>query len=65
VVVADHRAVLEDLGSKNGTFVGDERLTGPRRLEHGDEIRLGRELVMFRFVAGAETTLTELDRLEA
>ena len=39
--VADGRAVLEDLGSRHGTFVGDERLAQPRTLAHGDSFRLG------------------------
>ena len=36
------RATLEDLGSKNGTWVNEERLGAPRRLREGDVIRLGR-----------------------
>ncbi len=31
---------LIDQGSVNGTFVNDERITEPRRLKHGDRIRL-------------------------
>jgi ABC-type multidrug transport system ATPase subunit/pSer/pThr/pTyr-binding forkhead associated (FHA) protein len=37
---------IEDLGSKNGTFLNKERLGGPRRLVDGDEIALGRRLTM-------------------
>src|SRR5579875_1834035 len=32
---------LEDLGSANGTFVNGERLTEPRLLQDGDQIRIG------------------------
>lgn len=32
---------LEDLGSANGTFVNGERLSEPRLLQDGDEIRIG------------------------
>ena len=39
--LAGAEAVLEDVGSRNGTFVHGERLTGPARLEDGDEFRLG------------------------
>lgn len=60
IVVSAGRAVLEDLDSKNGTFLGIERLSGPRELEHGDEIRLGRELMVFRFVVDDGRTQTEL-----
>lgn len=42
------QAVIEDLGSRNGTFVGGNRLTGSVALNHGDEVRLGS--VTLRFV---------------
>lgn len=32
---------LEDLGSSNGTFLNDQKLTAPQRLKSGDQIRLG------------------------
>ncbi len=32
---------IRDLGSMNGTFVNGERITGPRLLKAGDEIRIG------------------------
>ncbi len=38
--------ILEDLGSTNGTFVNGVRLTAPRMLQPGDEIRLGPNTVM-------------------
>ena len=31
----------EDLGSTNGTFVGDRRIDGPTRLRDGEQVRLG------------------------
>jgi len=33
---------VEDLESTNGTFVNDERLAAPTRLEAGDRLRVGR-----------------------
>lgn len=36
------RFVLEDLGSSNGTFVGGERIVGPREVRRGDRVTLGR-----------------------
>lgn len=33
---------IEDLGSRNGTFVDDERLTEPRQLRPGMTVRIGR-----------------------
>jgi DNA-binding winged helix-turn-helix (wHTH) protein len=41
IVVAGSGARIEDLGSKNGTFVGDRPVTAPRPLRDGDEIRVG------------------------
>jgi DNA-binding winged helix-turn-helix (wHTH) protein len=41
-------AVLEDLGSRNGTFVRGERLAGPARLLDGDEFRVGSVSITFR-----------------
>jgi DNA-binding winged helix-turn-helix (wHTH) protein len=46
VVTADG-TVLEDFGSKNGTYRGAERVTSPIQLADGDEIRLGSQLVTF------------------
>jgi len=34
------RYVVEDLGSKNGTFVNGQRLTDPQELEDGDRIQV-------------------------
>jgi DNA-binding winged helix-turn-helix (wHTH) protein len=39
--IAQNRATIEDLGSKNGTFVGDQLLSGVRSLADGDVIRVG------------------------
>lgn len=51
-------AWLEDLGSKNGTFVGDVRVTQPVRLADGDRVRLGAVLLTFKLhrASGASTT---------
>lgn len=39
---------LEDLGSRNGTFLNDARVTGPTALREGDLITIGR--VVMRYV---------------
>ena len=42
---------LEDLGSTNGTFIGeDKRVMKPYPLEDGDQIRIGGVLMVFRGV---------------
>lgn len=46
--VSEGQAILEDLASRNGTFVMDERLAGPARLEDGDAFRLGPLRFTFR-----------------
>jgi pSer/pThr/pTyr-binding forkhead associated (FHA) protein len=33
--------VVEDLGSKNGTWVNGRRISGPTRLQHGDMVQVG------------------------
>jgi hypothetical protein len=39
--LARGHGILEDLGSRHGTFVRGERLIGPRRLDDGDAFSLG------------------------
>lgn len=51
-------ASIEDLGSKNGTFLREMRLAGPESLNDGDVIRLGTEELMVRFTAPDATTET-------
>jgi DNA-binding winged helix-turn-helix (wHTH) protein len=41
-------AVLEDLSSTNGTFVGRTRVTSPRTLKDGDTIEVGSATLAFR-----------------
>ncbi|MRG98071.1 sigma 54-interacting transcriptional regulator [Polyangium spumosum] len=42
--------VLEDLGSKLGTFVNGERIEGPRALVDGDLLEIGHSLLVYRLV---------------
>ncbi len=41
---------IEDLGSRNGTWINDERVTGRHALEDGDEIRVGNTRLVFNAV---------------
>ena len=58
LTIADGRAVIEDLGSKNGTWVGPVEVTGPTPVRNGDEIRLGSVVVTIHASASAMTTET-------
>lgn len=62
LVLESHQATVEDLGSKNGTYVGDQRVTSPRRLVDGDQIRLGPVVITFRIppVVGATDTVSSV-----
>jgi DNA-binding winged helix-turn-helix (wHTH) protein len=50
IVIDGADVTIEDLGSKNGTYLRDRRILKPRRLAHGDEIRIGHKVARFRFV---------------
>ena len=47
LVVDTDRAVLEDSGSKNGTFRGTERVIDPIALSDGDLLRIGSVQIVF------------------
>ena len=48
IVVSDSGATLEDLGSKNGTFLSGRRLRVPARLSDGDVLKIGPASMTFR-----------------
>jgi DNA-binding winged helix-turn-helix (wHTH) protein len=59
-IVADGgRFTVEDLGSKNGTFLREQRLKAPAVLEDGDAFRLGRTMLVFRLSRSVGTTVIE------
>jgi DNA-binding winged helix-turn-helix (wHTH) protein len=56
VTVTDGEALLEDLGSKNGTWLRGRRVVGRAPLHDGDPIRIGSVPMVFRcFSAGGST----------
>jgi pSer/pThr/pTyr-binding forkhead associated (FHA) protein len=59
ILVAGEQATLEDLGSRNGTYHRGERVTKPRPLRDGDEIRIGRTVLTLRVLPGGLTTEVE------
>jgi len=50
---------IEDLGSKNGTWVRGERITGPVSLDDGDEILIGPERLTFHSLLMSGRTTTQ------
>ncbi len=59
ITVQGTTAIIEDLGSKNGTYVNGRRLDGPTALNNGDEIWIGRSVARMRFLIEGEPTKTE------
>ena len=49
---SDAGITVQDLGSRNGTYVNDERIEGVQSLSHGDTLRIGP--LEFRFESEAE-----------
>ena len=61
IVVSRDGVTLEDLGSKNGTYVQGKRITSAP-LSDGDEIRIGRACLTFRIeppLTATETVVTD------
>lgn len=59
--ISSGQATIEDLGSKNGTFVGDQRVDGSRSLVDGDIIRVGSVKLTLRVIQTPSSTETEPD----
>jgi DNA-binding winged helix-turn-helix (wHTH) protein len=58
IVVDGAEARLEDLGSKNGTYLRGEPVTAVTALADGDQIRIGSVLITFRIPPPAGSTET-------
>jgi DNA-binding winged helix-turn-helix (wHTH) protein len=58
IVVNDGDALVEDLGSKNGTAIGDDPLAGPRRLHDGDQLHIGPVIVIYHASSSGISTET-------
>jgi DNA-binding winged helix-turn-helix (wHTH) protein len=59
-IVFEQDPWIEDLGSKNGTFVGDRQVTSRVRLNDGDKVRLGSFLLTFRLARAQAATTQSL-----
>jgi DNA-binding winged helix-turn-helix (wHTH) protein len=59
ISIAETSAEVEDLGSKNGTYVNDRRVTETTPLLEGDQVRIGSLLFTFRQSQPTSTTETQ------
>jgi DNA-binding winged helix-turn-helix (wHTH) protein len=59
IVVTAEGAMLEDYGSKNGTFRRGDRVTAPIQLADGDDISIGSLLITFHLRAPQQSTETQ------
>jgi DNA-binding winged helix-turn-helix (wHTH) protein len=59
IIVSGDQATIEDLDSKNGTFITDRRLDAVTRLADGDSIRVGSVQLTFSAVRSRGSTETE------
>jgi len=62
-VVGGTQVTVEDLGSKNGTFVRGVRIAGETALEPGDTVRIGPDTFTLRIDVSLRPTETEVTRL--
>ena len=58
IVVRGEKVTIEDLGSKNGTQVRGERVSGSVELEDGDVIRIGAVVLSFRMPTRPGSTVS-------
>jgi DNA-binding winged helix-turn-helix (wHTH) protein len=61
IIVAPEGATLEDLDSKNGTFLGKTRVRSPLALSDRDAIRIGSVPLLVRVFASPASTLTNVE----
>lgn len=62
IVVSSTGAVVEDLGSKNGTFLRKDRITSAARLADLDDLEVGSVRLTVRILSGDAATQTVGDR---
>ena len=58
ILVIQGKATVEDLGSKNGTYVNEEAVKTPVALEDRVEIRVGSVKMTYRIVGALPSTVT-------
>jgi DNA-binding winged helix-turn-helix (wHTH) protein len=61
IVVSQGLAILEDLGSRNGTYLNGRKIEGPVTLHSGDRIGIGSTQLLFVMAAREPGCTTERD----
>jgi DNA-binding winged helix-turn-helix (wHTH) protein len=62
MVVEDGNATVEDLGSKNGTYVNGERVKDVMPVADGSELQIGSVRMVYRRLTALATTVTQRQR---
>ncbi len=62
IVIDERGAVLEDLGSKNGTFLRGKRIEAPRKLADEDQVTIGPASMIFRVFKQTASTASAVER---
>lgn len=57
--VSGAEVTVEDLGSTNGTFVGDRQIDTLAKVEHGDAVRVGSTVLTIRVLVAPGSTVSE------
>jgi DNA-binding winged helix-turn-helix (wHTH) protein len=62
ILISSGTAILEDLGSKNGTHLEGRRISKPAPLKSGDEIQIGSATMVYRRSGAIATTASKVTR---
>jgi len=62
IVIDDSGAVLEDLGSRNGTYLRGKRIEAPRKLADEDQVTIGPASLIFRVFKQTASTATAVEK---
>ena len=60
ILIGEEGATIEDLGSKNGTAVGDRKINEPTRLTEKDVVRIGPATLTLRILKRMGSTLSSM-----
>ena len=61
IVLSETSATVEDLGSKNGTFLGEARIQKPMPISDGDVLKIGSVPLAVRMFETPPSTVTSAD----